>query len=346
MILPKGKARHQDLMTSYTDVSALISTLKSEGFSGTVEIEFPERKGALFIDSGEIINGEAETGAGSKRMIGPEAIQYLLTLSKQKDGVVNLYQLLPEQVAVVASSLHHQILFKELSTDFTRFDRLILKLKEEKHNGFIEVLTKDHQPLGVLFIQEGEPIEMFTTPTSGPSVFGRKLIPPFVENAAKEGATFNVYRTLNKPLAHGETGQEGSTAKVVDGEEVILIFQEILSRVENSVDSIFQQKGKFLLAFKKSLLEKADKYSFLDPFGNEFEYRKGKVRFTGDVEDKELVRGISECLRATLAQLSRELPKQKALFLRLKDEIESSLKPHPEIVKQLEIDTSLSPFLQ
>ncbi len=217
MILPKGKARHQDLMTSYTDVFALLSTLKSEGFSGTVEIEFPERKGALFIDSGEIINGEAETGGGSKRMIGPEAVQSLLAISKQKDGVLNLYQLLPEQVAVVASSLNHEILFKELSTDFTRLDRLIMKLKEEKHNGFIEVFTKDHQPLGVVFIQEGEPIEMFATSTSGPSVFSRKLIPTFVENAVKEGATFNVYRTLNKTPVKEEAGQKSFTEKVVDG---------------------------------------------------------------------------------------------------------------------------------
>jgi hypothetical protein len=46
MIFPKGKVRHQDLMTSYTDLPALLSTLKSEGFSGTIEIEFPENKGS------------------------------------------------------------------------------------------------------------------------------------------------------------------------------------------------------------------------------------------------------------------------------------------------------------
>jgi hypothetical protein len=31
----------QKLSTAYTDLSALVSTLKSEGFSGTIEIEFP-----------------------------------------------------------------------------------------------------------------------------------------------------------------------------------------------------------------------------------------------------------------------------------------------------------------
>jgi hypothetical protein len=134
MIFPKGKVRHQDLMTSYTDLPALLSTLKSEGFSGTIEIEFPGGKGVLFIDTGEVINAEAKVGVDSKRMIGPEAVQSLLTLSNQKDGVLNVYQLLPEQAAIVASNLNHEILFKELSTDFTRFDRLIMKLREEKRS--------------------------------------------------------------------------------------------------------------------------------------------------------------------------------------------------------------------
>src|SRR4030042_3701330 len=109
----------------------------------------------------------------AKRMIGPEAIGSFQNFSTQKEGILNIYQLSPEQVALVASNLDHEVLFKGLSTDFTRLDRLLLKLKEEKHNGFIEILTKDHQAAGVLFLQEGEPADMFTTPASGPSIFGR-----------------------------------------------------------------------------------------------------------------------------------------------------------------------------
>jgi len=332
-------------MTSYTDLPALLSTLKSEGFSGTIEIEFPEKKGVLFIDTGEIINAEAEVGADSKRMIGPEAVQCLLTLSKQKDGVLNVYRLSPEQAAIVASNLNHEIIFKELSTDFTRFDRLIMKLREEKHDGFIEVFTRDHQPMGVLFLQEGEPIEMFTTSASGPSVFGRKSIPTFVENAVKTGAIFNVYRTLGKISKEEKHEEKNVTGGVEDLKELTLIFQEVLSKVENLVDGI-SQKGKFLGAFKKSLLEESDKYPFLDPFSSEFEYREGTVQFTGDAVDKDLAQGILECLRATLSQLAKELPQNKIFPLKLRAEIESSLKPYQETVKRLGIDAALSSFFK
>jgi len=349
MIFPKGKVKHQDLMTSYTDLPALLSTLKSEGFSGTIEIEFPENKGVIFIDTGEVINAEAEVGVDLKRMIGPEAVQYLLALSNQNDGVLNIYQLLPEQVAIVASNLQHEILFKELSTDFTRFDRLLLKLREEQHYGFIEVFTKNHEATGILFLQEGEPTEMFTTSESGPSVFGRKSIQTFVENAVKEGAILNVYRTLGK-ISEEETKEEGKGETIARGrgedlKELLLIFQEVLSKMENWVDGI-SQKGKFLGVFKKSLLEKSDQYPFLDPFTSEFEYREGTIQFTADAVEKELAQGILECLRSTLSQLAKELSKNRILSLKLRAEIESSLKPYQETVKRLGIDTALSSFFQ
>ena len=115
--------------------------------------------------------------------------------------------------------------------------------------------------------------------------------------------------------------------------------------MENWVDGI-SQKGKFLGAFKKSLLEKADRYPFLDPFSSEFEYRERKIQFTGDAVDKDLAQGILECLRITLLQLAKELPKNKILSLKLRAEIESSLKPYQETVKRLGIDAAFSSFFQ
>ena len=433
MIFPKGKVRHQDLLTSYTDLPALLSTIKSESFSGTIEIEYPENKGVLFIDTGEAINAEVKVGADSKRMIGPEAVQYILALSKQKDGVLNVYQLLPEQTAIVASNLNHEIIFKELSTDFTRFDRLLLKLREEKHDGFIEVFTKDHQPMGVLFLHEGEPIEMFTTSASGPSVFGRKSIPMFVENSVKGGAVLNVYRNLGKitkkegvkvpeavqipkeegqkieteeaknitkeetkknpleekkipseekkilfedkkiPIEEKKITKKGikgfhpeeAMSKVPFKEEVskiskeelplieekderkvlLLILQEVLSKAERLVDGA-SQKGKFLSFFKRSLLEKSNKYLFLDPFSGEFDYRDGELLFNGNVENSELAEGVVDCLKATLFKIEKELSKNKTLPLMLRLEIESALKRHRETVKRIGVEVAFSPFYQ
>ena len=71
MIFPRGEVLHRNLSTAYTDFPALLSTLKTGDFSGIIEIEFPENKGVIFIDSGEIINAEAKIGADSKRIDRP-----------------------------------------------------------------------------------------------------------------------------------------------------------------------------------------------------------------------------------------------------------------------------------
>jgi hypothetical protein len=344
MIIPKGEVRHQNLLTTYTDFPALLSSLELEGFSGIIEIDFPDNKGAVFIDSGKVINAETKTGDGSKRTIGPEALQYLLSLSKQKEGVLNIYRLLPEQVAIVASNLQHEILFKDLSTDFTRLDRLLLKLKEDKHSGFIEILTKEHQAVGVLFLQEGEPAEMFTTPASGSSVFGRKSILPFVENAIKEGAIFNVYRSKGKKVQKKVTSGEGAEHHE-DEKELILILQEILSKAERLVDGL-SQKGRFLSAFKKSLLEKVDAYPSLDPFSGEFNYEDGSIQLSGEVLREDVINGIGQCLRDALSEVEKELPKNKMLSLKWKAELESSFEAHREAMSRLGVDVVFSSLFQ
>jgi len=370
MIYPKGEVIHKNLSTAFTDFNALLSTLKSGDFSGIIEIEFPENKGIIFVDSGEIINAEAKIGPDPKGIIGPEAIQALLTLSKQKDGLINIYQLAPERVAIVASNIQREILFKGLSTDFTRLDRLLLKLREEKHNGFIEVLTKEHQAMGVLYLVGGEPVEMFTTPESGPSVFGRKSIPIFVENAIKQGAIFDVYRSQGKILKKEikekeikekeikeiqETKEIKETKGTIeikeikeikeirgpgggeDFRELILIFQDILSKSEKLINGASKGKGSFYKVFKESLIKKSEEFPFLDPFAGEFEFQEGTIQFTGEVRVKDFTKGIVECLVITLSNLEKELLKEKMLPLKLKAGIESSLEQHNELLKRLGI---------
>jgi len=365
MILPKGEVRHQNLLTAYTDVSALLSALKSESFSGTLEIDFPEKEGTIFIDSGEVLNAEIREKSNSERKIGQEAIQAFLTLSNEKNGVLNVYRLLPEQVALVINHLQHEVLFNELSTDFTRLDRLLLKFKEDKHDGFVEVLTKEKKALGVLFVEGGELVDMFTIPESGPSIFGRKSIPVFVENVSKQSVLLNVYKSYgkmfkkerpvpeNRPVPQrkpaGESKPAAESKPRSGGKEglkqLISIFQETLATVEKLVDTA-SRNGTFIITFKKSLIEKAEAFSFLDPFAGEFEYQDGLIRFSGEVGEKEFTKGILECLNTTLILLGKELPKNKMLPLKLIAEIRSSLELHSDTLEGLGVKEIVSSSLQ
>jgi hypothetical protein len=354
-IFPRGEVVHKNLSTAYTDLSALLNTLQLEGFYGAIEIDFPKARGFLFVDHGEVINGEIRMEADSERVIGQAAVQTLLDLSEQKDGVISIYRLLPEQVVLLANSLTYEVLFKDLSTQFVRLEEFLLKLKEEKHTGFIEVMGKEHHPMGVLFIEGGEPIEMFTTPKTGPSVFGRMSIPIFIENAAKHGAFFNVYgkrrivpqvKEIEAKKEEGVPIEEEATARREEGfEETLLLFHEFLSNAERMVDAL-SSGGTFKRAFKKALIEKADEFGFLDPFAGEFEYKNGKIEFTGEAGKEEFARGITECFRYALSRFDEELPKEKMISLKLKAGIESFIEHHRETLKRLQTEEIFSTLLK
>ncbi len=185
---------------------------------------------------------------------------------------------------------------------------------------------------------------MFTTPASGPSVFGRKSILTFVENAIKGGAIFNVYRSKGKKLQKEITSGEGPEHQE-DEKELILILQEILSKAERLVDGL-SQKGRFLSAFKKSLLEKVDAYPSLDPFSGEFNYEDGSIQLMGEVPRKDFINGVGQCLRDALSEVEKELPKNKMLSLKWKAELESSFEAHRAAMSRLGVDVVFSSLFQ
>ena len=343
MIFPKGEIKHEALSTAYTNLPALLSSLKTEKFNGTLEVEFPEISGIVFLHSGDVLNAEARKGDGLKRLMGPEAVRSLLAHSDQKNGVLSVYRWTPEKISMMAGNLQSEILFKGLSTEFTRLDRLIMTLRERKHEGFIEILTKEQQPMGILFFQGGEPVDLFVTMEPEPAVVDRKMIPTFLENAVKQGAILNVYQS--QPRVAGSPKEAVEVKAEEELKEVTPILQDVLSRVEKFVDGA-TKKGIFIKAFKRALIEKSGDYPFLDPFGGEFEYREGTISFTGEARAKEFTRGVGESLRLALNFLEEEVPRNKMHFLKLKAGIESSLEEKRDLLKRLGVDSVTSSFLR
>lgn len=341
MFFPKGEVRHQDLSTAYTDLAGLLMALKSEGFSGTVELSFPDLQGVLFVVSGEVVNGETRKVNESERIVGEEAVRTLTRLVHRKDGILNVYRLPPDRVSVAANNLESEILFKGLSTDFTRLDRLMVKLREEKHDGFIEFLGKDNKPMGVLFFHQGEVVDLYNTMEPVPSVVDRKLIPAFLENVSKQAITLNVY----KSRARAPVREIPPRPEEENLGESILLLGEIVSRVEKLADGECRM-GAFQKAFRRALIERAEAYPFLDPFAGEFSYQDGSIAFKGEARCQEFVRGIGESLRGAITHLEMEFPKKKMLPLKLRAEVESILEEKEAELKRLGIDTILSTLLE
>ncbi len=195
MTFPKGEVIHQDLSTAYTDTSELLSTLMSNGFSGVVELVFPRCKGAFFISSGLVVNAVVEDRMGGVMMAGEEATQQLLSFSDQEDGTLTVVRLSQTQVEFAASAFGSEVIHKDLSTDFVKLDRFIRKLADEKHNGFLEIFSREGEPLGTIFFKDGNPAGIYN-PSASPSFREPEAVPEFLGQISRQGATFNVHRSI------------------------------------------------------------------------------------------------------------------------------------------------------
>ena len=209
MIYPKGEAIYQNLSTEYTDLPQLLSTLKPKGFSGIVELDIAGKKGAFFVVSGDVINAASGIETDPPAIVGEEAVEKLLSLSTKANGVLNVYKLPSVEVEFAASSLVKlEPLFKDLSTDFVRLDRFIKKLQGEKHNGYIEMSTRENRRMGKVSLKAGEIVGLQITSESGaPSFFEQEAIPPLLEEFVREGATFSLYRSKDFSIPVRGTGR-------------------------------------------------------------------------------------------------------------------------------------------
>jgi hypothetical protein len=306
MIFPKGEVVHKNLSTSYTNLNGLLLSLKSEGFSGYVRIGFLDYEAVLFMDTGDVINAVEQIG--DTKRFGQRAISNIISKAKEQDGMINVYQLSPEMVTVLASTVKREILYKDLSTDFTSLERLIEKLGEERHTGYIEIALRNAKGSGVIFFQEGEPIETILTQDDGNLISGTSLLDRVLEEAQGAGAAFNVYSADLSASSEqmGEIGEGG------DLQNLLKVLGDTISTIETVVDGSIR-KGVFSSELRRALVKKSNEYPFLDPFAAEFRYEDGKVVFTGKTDIRQLTRGLGECLGLTIEALSHSFSKKEIL---------------------------------
>jgi hypothetical protein len=318
MILPKGSTVHENLRTVFIDLNNFLQTLKEDNFTGYLQVSFWDYEGILFLESGEIVNAIEET-QGTRRG-GEEAVENIILRSKQKDGRINVYRLVPEMVTILASTSMKEATYKELSTDFTSLDKLIDKLTKENHSGYIDISLHDNKGGGIIFFQEGKVVEAVLSDEKfdGAEKYGRDMLQEIIQDVQKIGATFNVYRS---ELESGS--KRAGISQPLEFQEVVEVMQEVIKTIEVLVDDELRSgKGSFRDGFKQARVEKSEDYPFLDPFEAEFEYSKGEITFSGKVSTEVFLRGLKDCIDLTLDSISVSTPKEV-----LYEKIRSDLKP-------------------
>ena len=294
MIFPKKDAIYQNLNTSFTNFGELLVDLKENSFTGVVQISYWEYEGILLLDTGNIINAIEEIDG--KVITGQGAVQKVTGKAKEKDGSISVYPQKGDMITMLASVANSEVIYKDLSTDFTSLNALISKLQTEDHTGFIEVSFEESQQSGYIFLLDGKVIESLIT-ARGEEISGPAVLNRILDLTSTTPATFSVYKA-----AVEEALSESEMIKVsFDLPQLMEVWGAVIGAIETAVDNQFET-DEFINTFKDTLIANADEYPFLDPFAAKFQYSKGEVTFTGEVT-KNFSRAIGKCVWDTVETL-------------------------------------------
>jgi len=318
MIFPRERVVYEHLNTSFTQLDAMLNELKADLFSGYVRLTARDYDGLVLLDGGHVLNAIEE--AKSRRRVGVKALDGILAKSRERDGMISVFQLSTEMTQLLADLSSSQVLYKDLTSDLTSLDRLIASLRGRRHTGFIDVQIPGRHETATIFLREGDVLEAALS-RQGNISDGPKVLDELIRLAASDGAVFTVQ---SAQVAPQET--EAQPPQGPDRQEQLSIWQDILKTVETSVDAP-TKPGTFATALKRACIELADTYPFLDPFAAEFEYRDGQIRYEGQAPAADLNQGLSRCLAQCVHALTGQ-PAIKDLPARLSSAVGGLKKRH------------------
>jgi len=297
MIFPKKDSVYQNLNTSFTNFAELLIDLKENSFTGVVQVSFWEYEGILLLDNGNIIN--AIENINGKILTGQSAVKSVTDKAKEKDGAISVFSQKGDMITMLASVAKSEVIYENLSTEFTSLKALLSKLQSEDHTGYIEVTFESTKQAGYIFLLAGDVIEALLT-TRGTEVSGLDVLSRIIELASGSVATFCVYKA-----AVEEALSESEIIKVTyDLPQLLELWGVVISSVEITIDGLLGE-NVFLNTFKDTLIQKADQYPFLDPFAAKFQYQDGSVDFHGEIK-KNFSQGVGAGLSGTIETLAEK----------------------------------------
>ena len=301
MLLPKGAPLYQCLDTAFTNLPEMLRVLKEEKFYGYVEVKLREYQAVLVCDGGDVVAAYEEVGG--QRRSGDEALTDVLARAGERGGQIDVIQVSPEIVYHYAALGTSQAVHKDLSTEFTRLDKLLADLVHQRHTGHVEVVFGNGD-MGLLFLAQGEPVQSLCGGPDGAPLPNGVAFQAIIERAEKERARISVYRSTGDPAPRLNLS-DVATDVGENPAQPFTALERTLGEVEALVDGL-ARPGTFGRALHRALEERSVEYPFLDPFEGLFEFKDGQVAFRGKQTPEVVVPAVRSCLVHALNALTKD----------------------------------------
>lgn len=308
IVTPKEKPIIQNLNSYYVDIKKLFEHYQGELGSGAAHFNSPLKEAVIFFDKDDLLNGTF-VDKGDENT-GQTAVDRLIESARKFNYAISIHCIAPEIIYFWASVPAAQSVYENIDSQTMGFEKLTAKLKTETLTGFIDITIKSAAESGILFFSNGEILGGSYSWDTGKIDSPERNLSSLISKIKATGAVFNINKITLQP---GRKRILRSTTSQPDGLNGIGALESLLSIFEQTLGAQKRIKASFPTLLRKKFVQKVERYTFLDPFAAELEYRDGKIAFYGEATIQEIVQGVTE----SVSELSNELGLRKQLVQRL-----------------------------
>lgn len=269
---------HQNLDTSFVNLSALIKYLRRRQFAGIVRVRLNNYEAEIHITDENQLNVREQDHLSGRVSEGEEALQRILIRSREPGGTVNVFQKVNGQVSKEISE-SKDVKKKEIVSE-TPFKTLPVHP--------IAVST-EIKPSAETTVKIPPTNLVKPKPTEIPKIETRSKKPEVSLPDFPFRLSNNVEAKAKQTKVSAEQFQT-----------LVLHFAEILGTIDRSLAAA---NLNFPAAFSKACSEISNDYPFLKPEENLFRYAKGEIKINALINPNQFSLCLIEAVRRVLEKL-------------------------------------------
>lgn len=271
----KNRPIHENLDTSFVNLSALLRYLRRRQFDGSIRLELSGYEADVVLTGNNQITVREYDQIAGRIAEGEEALQRILIRAREPGGIIHVYQNMPDEA----------------------------KGREKIEPKAIETPAPPQAAPAAPAIPAGGGIAVKPVANGNGNGHSKPVLPEApdktVETETKAGTKLPdfPFELSNRVEEKAKQAQ----LPAADWQTLLNLMAELLRTVDNALANADLD---FTAAFQKACTEIAADYPFFDPKSNTFSYSSGKVRITEQVSPKLFVGGINGALRRILDKLA------------------------------------------
>jgi hypothetical protein len=280
----KNRPIHENLDTSFVNLSALIKYLRRRQFAGSVRLELSGYEADIYLTAENRMKVREYDHIAGRIAEGEEALQRILIRAREPGGIINVYQTVAENEPVAAE--------KKAVIEKTEF----AAEKAEPVAGAPVVENQSPPVIAEIKAINGNGKPKVEFGANGHASNGKSATPSEAKPSAQKSIFPNVpFEFTNKVEARARRAELSKE----DRELLFNLTGELLGTVDRA---LAMAKLDFPSAFQKACAETAGDYPFLKTL----DYGKGKIYYAdAQVNPKFFVAGVLEAVRRILDKLAQ-----------------------------------------